>query len=340
MDELENAENQGKGFLGVNKQARIARRRVAGEWDGAMAGARAGETYKDKPFELVELSGRLNRPVTIKFKDLEAAVSTRVTYNQVGFDVRSDYVRLSDQQMMAMVTVLVPNSNMSFKKIYGMNQAAVQIFGRITNLSNRVVALFEENLAREYTEEEYPKARLRSSIYQKRLILRPGIYKLEVGIKDVESGNMGTVQRRLDAPKIQSDKLSLSSLILANRIDPIESQYSSFDLGSLKVIPNTYEEFRRTESLGLYLQIYNFGIDQVTSKPGLKVEYGVSPLGSEPETWWDSTRLVHFAGQYCRMARMVTLAHLDPGDYELRIRVTDPLTNQSTSSKKSFKVVP
>ncbi len=338
LDEWERLEESGV----ANKQDRVARRKSSGQWKGAYSGMGAFENVKDQPFQELALSGSLNRSLEVKYKDLESAVSTRITYRQLPFEVRSDYVRITDQQVSVLVTILVANQNMTFEPDgRGLNRAQIQIFGRVSNLGKRVLTLFEDDLARAYPAGRLEAAQNRSSIYQKRLLLRPGTYKLEIGIKDAHSDLIGTTEHRLAVPNYAQDKLALSSLVLASRIGPADGFESerAFVLGDLKVIPPTLDEFSSSDSLGLYFQIYNFGIDQQILKPDLKVEYSIVRAGSEPDMWRDASRSLLFAGQYCRLARLVNLSRLESGDYLLGIRVRDTIKNEVLTSLAPFRVV-
>jgi hypothetical protein len=264
-----------------------------------------------------------------------------VTYGGLPFDVRQDFVRITEQQVMVPLTVLVSNEQMTFKQSEGFYHGKLQIYGRVMSLRNRIEAIFEDEVARDFLPEEFDSAKTRSSIYQKRLILKPGLYKLEVAVKDVESKRIGTVERRLEVPKYGEGALTLSSLILADRIEAgsQDRSSSSFILGDLKVIPKTDDVFRKSGNLGLYVQVYNFAVDQQSQRPALKMEYGIAPKGGEPEIWRDVSQLVQYAGLYCRLARMVNLSQLKPGDYTLQIRVRDGISSQNTAAQAPFTVV-
>ncbi len=336
-DEEEQLRNTGE----TNKQDRITGRRYSGDLKGIYSGAGGFETARDKPFAKLELSGSLNRAPMIKFKDLETAVSARITYSMFPFDARADFVRLTDQQVMVPITVLLANDQLTCKRYGDLYFAKAQIFGRIVGLANRIEAIFEDEVAREFTAAEWEVAKTRSSIYQKRVILKPGLYKLEIAVRDTESKRIGTMEKRLEVPRFGDSRLRLSSVILADRIESGAKDIatSSFILGDLKVIPKTDDAFPSSANMGIYLQVYNFGIDQQTNKPALQVEYALAAKGSEPDAWRDTSSLVRYAGQYCRLARMVNLSRLKPGEYELRVRVRDNVSGQTSLGVTPFRVV-
>ena len=324
----------------TNKQDRISRRRYSGDLKGAYAGAGGFETARDKPFAKLELSGAVNRAPMIKYKDLEAAVSAHITYSMFPFDVQTDFVRLTDQQVMVPVTLLLANDQLTWKRIEGLCFARAQIYGRVVGLANRIEAVFEDEVAREFGEGECEKAKTRSSVYQKRLILKPGLYKLEVAVRDADSKRIGTLERRLEVPRYGEGQLKLSSIILAARIESggRDPATSSFILGDLKVVPRTDDAFAPSNNMGVYLQIYNFAVDQQSGRPGLQVEYALAARGAEPVSWRDTSPLVQFAGQYCRLARMISLSRLKPGDYELRVRVRDNISGQTSTANAPFRI--
>jgi len=337
QDELEQLALTGD----TNKRDRILGRRQSGDLPGIYSGAGGFETAKDRPFARLDAAAGLNRPPMIKFKDLEAVVTTHVTYTGFPFDVRSDFIRITDQQMIVPVTVLVANEQMTFKQVLGLYHGSVQIYGRVLNLSNRIEAVFEEEVGRDFSPEDYERAKAHFSVYQKRLVLKPGLYKLEVVVKDVGSKRVGFIERRLEVPRFGEGELTLSSLILADRIeaDTRDRSASSFVLGDLKVIPTTDGVFRRSDDLGLYLQVYNFEVDQQSQRPALKMEYGIALKNGEPAIWRDISSLVRYAGQYCRIARMINLSQLEPGEYALQVRVRDGISSQSTTAQAVFTVI-
>jgi GWxTD domain-containing protein len=323
-----------------NKQDRLLRRRYSGDYKGIYENMSSFETARDKPLAQMGMSAALNRAPIIKYKDLEAVVSTHVSYTGFPFEIREDFVRLTDQQVLVPVTVLVSNNEMTYTNTEDIYRGGVEIFGRVTTLNNRIEAVFEDEVVRDFSPNEYEKAKSRSSIYQKRLILKPGLYKIDVAVKDLRSKRVGAITRRLEVPRYGDPKLQTSSILIASKIEPgvINRATESFILGDLKIIPKTDSSFRNSEDLGLYLQIYNFSLDSASSQPALKVEYAVARKGEEPDEWRDSTRMMRFAGSYCRLARMINLSRLQPGIYQLRVRIRDVISGQAAETTAEFTV--
>jgi GWxTD domain-containing protein len=338
QDEIEQLALTGK----VDKRDRILGRRESGDLTGIYAAAGAFESAKDKPMAQLSTSMGLSRPPVIRFKDLEAIVTARVAYHRFLFSAHPDFIRITDQQVLTPITILLSNEQMTFRQEGGLYQAVLQVFGRVVGVGNRIAAVFEEEVVRELSENELEKSRKSSSLYQKRLILRPGLYKLELVVKDAESKRIGTLEQRLEVPRFDSGQLQFSSLVLAERIEPGSRDLagSSFLLGDLKVVPKMTEGFSVNQELGLYAQIYNFSLDAQTSRPALRLEYSIAPLGREPEVWRDATPQIQYASQYGRLARMISLRRLSAGAHTLRLRATDRITGQTVEARAAFTLLP
>jgi GWxTD domain-containing protein len=323
-----------------NKQDRVARRRYSGDYKGVYANMNSFESTRDKPLAQMGMSTALNRAPAVKYKDLEAVVSTRIIYDNLPFEIHPDFVRLTDQQVLVPVTVLVSNEQMSYESDLGIYHGGVQIFGRVIGLNNRIEAIFEDEVVRDFSPHDFEKAKSGSSIYQKRLILKPGIYKIDVAVKDLQSKRIGTITSRLEVPSYLEPKLQTSSILIASKIESgiVDRSASSFVLGDLKIIPKTDNSFRSSEELGLYLQIYNFAVDSASSQPALKVEYAVARKGEEPDEWRDATSMMRVFGSYCRLARMINLSRLQPSNYQLRVRIHDTIAKQTTETAAEFAV--
>ena len=54
--------------------------------------------------------------------------------------------------------------------------------------------------------------------------MRPGLYRLDIVIKDVNSGNVGAVNERLAVPRYDEEKLEASTLILADQIEHVPAK--------------------------------------------------------------------------------------------------------------------
>src|SRR4029078_9457266 len=141
---------------------------------------------QDSPFSRLQLLADLNRPPQVKFNDLATAVNTGVVEeNPLNFDLRVDFFRQSDERVITAFTIQAENKDLVFQDSGGLQQARMNIFGRITSVAGRRMGVFEDPVITAATPEELTEAKDRKSAYQKALPLAPGTYKVDVIVRDV-----------------------------------------------------------------------------------------------------------------------------------------------------------
>src|ERR1700730_471261 len=213
-----------------------------------------GQPASMNEFTRLELYAKVQKPPEVKYKDLEALVTTRMVRDQLHFYHRTDFLKVTSDTVLVPVTVQVPNHQLTFKDKDGVHTAELNIFARVTTLTGRVVQTFEDSVSRDYPNSLYQQSLKQSSLYQKALPLRPGLYRLDIVIKDVNSGNVGAVNERLAVPRYDEEKLEASTLILADQIVHVPAKpigTGRFVLGSSKVRPRLEGHFRSAERLGM-----------------------------------------------------------------------------------------
>jgi hypothetical protein len=180
-----------------------------------------------------------------------------------------------------------------------------------------------------------------SSIYQKTVPLQPGRYRLNIAAKDIVGGNTTNYEMALDVPKIEDDRLGQSSLILADLIEKVPTKSigaGPFVIGTSKVRPRMGEAFHRDEKLGIYLQLYNFDQDEKTRQTDAVVEYEIVKNGSNEKVFEYSEDLNAKAGSQVVIEKLLPLKDLQPGQYILKMKVTDKKRNQTLTPQASFTV--
>jgi 5-hydroxyisourate hydrolase-like protein (transthyretin family) len=173
--------------------------------------------------------------------------------------------------------------------------------------------------------------------------LKPGLYKMDIVVKDTNSGNTSVVTKRLSVPTYPDETLQLSSLIMAQKVEPLpptEVGTAQFAIGGQKVWPNVTGEFLRDrdKEVDLYFQVYNLKLDEATRKPSATVEILIMKNGEEVKKIVDqASELANAAAQMTIVKRLPT-KDFEPGQYEVQVRVTDNLTKDVIVGKETFVV--
>jgi len=295
-------------------------------------------------FERLERFAALQKPPKIKFPDLEAVVSTSIRFNTLPMKVRADFVKITDSTVLSNVTLLFERKDLQFKQSESVSKATVNIYGRITTLSRRSVNVFEDVVQVEVPNSMLQSAIAGSSVYQKSIPLAPGMYRLNVVCKDIVGGNMTSYEMALNVPHYEDEKLSGSSLILADLIEKVPTRSigtGQFVIGDTKVRPRMTDTFERDEKLGIYAQFYNFQADEKTKKPNGSIEYQIVKSGAEKpvmEYTEDINTIKGSSAQQVTVEKILPLKSLEPGVYSLRMKVTDKSTNQVLTPSANFTI--
>ena len=201
------------------------------------------------------------------------------------FDVRTDFVKVTESTVLVPITVQIKNRDITFVTKDGVAKGVVNILGKVTTLTHKTVQTFEDTVEVEQPAELLEKSLDRKSIYWKALPLLPGLYRLDIAIKDVNNpDHIGIYGRGLDVPTYHDEKLATSSLILADQMNPVYSHAiggGNCVIGNTKICPRvtpnpaTPVNFKRSQELNFWMQVYNLGIDEATKSNLATVTYQI-----------------------------------------------------------------
>jgi len=299
-----------------------------------------GQSASMNEFARMDRYFRVQRPPE-RFKDLEEKVSSRIVQSQIHLDYRADFLRVTTNTALVPITVQVPNSDLTFQSKQGVHSAVLNVYGRITTPGGVVAQTFEDVISRDFPESLFPSAMSLSSIYQKSVPLRSGLYRLDLVIKDTLSGKIGVFSSALRVPRFEDGKLDASSLILADQIEKVSSSQTGvgqFVLNDYKVRPRLSQEVLSTDKLGIFLQLYNLKLDDSLHKTNVSVAYRITK--DQQEIWRavETADHLHQGHEQLTIERMIPVASLVPGHYTIEVTAIDLLTNDTVIRTADFTV--
>ena len=295
-------------------------------------------------FERLEQFAKLQAAPKVKFKDLEEAVTSSIRYNALPFKVKTDFVKITDATVLAMVALQFERKDLQFQQKDSVATAKVNIFGRVTSIAGRIVTTFEDPIVVDVPAAMLGKAIEGANVYSKAIPLAPGMYRLTIVCKDIVAGSMTTYPMALNVPHFDEEKLGQSSLILADLIEKVPTNSigsGPFVVGDTKVRPRINDTFNRNESLGIYTQFYNFGPDEKTKKPNGTIQYEIVKNGTDQPVLDYTEELTGLPGasaQQVTIEKLLPLRSLDPGEYTLKLKVVDKNRNQTLTPTANFTV--
>jgi GWxTD domain-containing protein len=294
-------------------------------------------------FTRIERMAKLQAPPPVKFKDLEAAINSNIKYNLLPMKVRADFIPITGSSVLTNITVQFDRKDLQFKQKEGISAATVNIYGRITTMTRRPVNWFEDTVSVDVPTDLLQQAVQGQSMYQKVVPLQPGRYRLNIAAKDIVGGNTTNFELALDVPRLEDDKLSQSSLILADLIEKVPTRSigtGQFVIGTSKVRPRVNDTFSHNEKLGIYLQLYNFEADEKTRKPEGTIDYEITKNGTNEKVFEYSEDISASPGAASQIIveKLLPLTSLAPGQYTLKMKVVDKKRNQTLTPSAVFTV--
>ncbi|MCU1285402.1 MAG: hypothetical protein JWO13_1752 [Acidobacteriales bacterium] len=306
-----------------------------------------------KEFDRLELFAKVNRPPAVKFKDLEEVVSTKIRYNLMPFDVRVDFVKVTEDTILVPVTIQIKNKDITFIEKEGVSHGVVNIFGRVTTMTGRIAQTFEDTVSIDAPASLIADTAQKSSVYWKALPLKSGRYRVDIVVKDVGNGEgrLGTYRTGILVPNMGEERgLVASTLILADKMEKVPTKdigSGSFVLGTTKVRPRvtpangTPTSFKRSEKVNFWMQVYNLGVDQKTQKSSATIQYEIVNTATNKavvQTTENSSDMGN-NGDQVTVEKSLSLASVPPGVYQLNIKVNDNISKQTITPIPSAKFI-
>ncbi len=303
-----------------------------------------GQSSRYNQFDRLDQFTKLQKPPAVKFKDLEAVVNSRVSYNILPMKVQADYFPVTESSVLASITIQFDNKDLQFQSKDGVQRATVNILGHITTMTRRVVNTFEDTVTVDAPPNMLQAYAAQKRVYQKTIPLMPGTYRLNIVAKDVVAGNLNNYEVALNVPRMEEDKLAASSLVLADVLERVPTKSigaGQFVIGDLKVRPRMGNTFKRDEKMGIYLKAYNFEADEGTHKPAGQIEYELTKNGSNEKIFdfsEDVTKIPGASASQVTIEKLLPLKDLAPGQYTLHLKITDAKRNQVLTPTAQFTV--
>jgi hypothetical protein len=187
--------------------------------------------------------------------------------------------------------------------------------------------------------------------------------------KNAPPAKTSVLKQSVTVPDYWNGELNTSSLIVAERIDPLPAPLTPqqqadrpYALGNMEIVPVTTTKFTKKSELSTFMLIYNPKTDSA-NKPDVVVEYnfcqvaaGTEPKTGEPckagEKFFNKTNPQNLnaqtlpagfdlaAGHQLQSGQAVPLASFPEGEYRLEVKVTDKLANKSLTRDVTFSVSP
>ena len=177
--------------------------------------------------------------------------------------------------------------------------------------------------------------------------------------KNAPPPKISALKQTVNVPDFWNSELATSSVIVAQRIDPLPAPLTPqqqadrpYALGMMEILPTFETKFTKKAELSTFMLIYNPKVDSA-NKPDVSVEYNFyQKAAGQPEKFFNKTNPQSLnaqtlppqfdlaAGHQLQSGQAVPLASFPEGDYRLEIKVTDKLANKTLTREINFTISP
>jgi VWFA-related protein len=290
-----------------------------------------------------------------KERQLEEAVAAERPFSDIPFLVSTQYVRADDRQVFVPVSLKFPAAEIPFQQKGKKAQADFDFIGQVLGSKNSVITAVRDTIRVNLDEGSLKKLRSGGIQYQTGFYLKPGEYYLKFLLRENQTGKLSTFEQSLSVPNFGESKLSMSSIILSNRLEPasqknaaIKKMNISGEVGNKfhdplvvedhRIVPSVARLFSPKDTLYIFFQVYMPAVKKAS--PDLKTSL-VFFRNGERFRGAGNLELTQFdEGSHDTLTCSldVPLSEFTPGDYGLQVSLEDQASKENLTQKINFAV--
>jgi VWFA-related protein len=266
---------------------------------------------------------------------LETALAVPVVPSALPVRLSADFVSIDGTKAQVAVSARVDLSGVSFAAENDRHMAAVETAAAVFDeTGERVATLEPSRAALALTDADYARALENGLDYRALAPLRPGRYRVRLVAREQGSGKLGGATQWVEVPDLSDGRLTLSDLFFLKDADAAPAAGAAPSLRATQAWPR----FKRAEKL--YVQLFTYNSRKDAS--------GLTSLVAQAEIWQKGVMLAASApeeipqgdrdGPQVEHTRSIKLLPFPPGDYEVRLVVTDQNSRQMTSRQAAFVI--
>lgn len=276
----------------------------------------------------------LHKAQSIESKLQDALVASGAT-RELPISMALSYLDTPDKGASLSALLEIPTESLASDADEGKLPPSVDFAGALFDEEGKSVSTFGQKI----TLTDTLKSDGRKLTYTHNFSPRPGLYQVRVAARDALSGRVGTAKSWIEIPDLTAKKLTLSSIVVGERLASNTAAIGVGRLFSDQIPLNIPRRFRSDSFLRCLVFVYNASTQsdrpadvaiqvQVLRNNQPVVTTGVRPLATQAGQ--DQQRLPY--------ATEVSLKGLASGRYVLSITAIDRAAKTSASEQLRFDV--
>jgi hypothetical protein len=250
----------------------------------------------------------------------------------------ADFVRGDGGHLSVVVSGHVDLKALPFLQKDDRHLATIDAVAVIYDETGTVVARLPERAAMALRDAEYEQALKAGLQYQKAAAVKPGRYEVRLAAREDTTGMLGSARQSVQVPDLAPGLLTLSSLFLLRESETKAAMPEAPGVAPDLRNAQALRRFRRTDSLYAQLYAYNpkpdaSGATSLIAQAQI-LRSGVLLGTAAPEPMAPGEP----QGPPVPHTTRIKLQRFDPGDYELRVTVTDRNASSMVARQVGFTI--
>ncbi len=274
-----------------------------------------------------------------KERQLEEALQLGNPRTELPLALEVNWFRLARDRYFAPVAVKIPGSQIELAHKGASETTELDFIGQVRDSKGKLAGAVRDTIRVKLSGADAGEWSRRHLEYDTGFTLAPGAYRLRFLARENRTGKMGTFETRFTVPDLsaQDNGLRMSSVVWSNQREPLNAAIGGAGASkkllalhplirdSQKLVPNITHVFRRSQTLYVYFEVYDPGVDEHEAAPSvaasLSLYRGRSQIfESQP------VRLTSFSAARGRTVAFQFQAPLKPlaaGQYTCQLNVVD-----------------
>lgn len=268
---------------------------------------------------------------------LLTAIAKPLPIGDIGVSASADYLEVGTDVEQVSLQAQIDGTNLNYREQNHRLLMELELAAVIYDRTGKPVNTVTETIRGAMSVAEVEAAKRTGFHYSKRIALKPGLYNIRVGLREVGTERIGTAATWLEVPDLRRGKLTLSSILLTKGSAETPTPQGPADGAGSSGVPGI--KYYKTDSpLLYYLMIYN--APSTTGESGLTMQWEIAEAGMVIQrTEWQpvASRLIGRDKKGIEIGGQLRLT-LKPGVYELRIAVTNSKSKQTAQRTVPFAI--
>lgn len=293
--------------------------------------------YAIPPEDIVLLS-----PAEKKLFDDFSAVESK---SAMPISVSLSHFRSRDGMYVVPLAIEVPPESVQVERKGDKRSMQLEVLGILKATPDKVLSrlggMFDVNLS----DSEYQSIVSNNIYYRQDLLLTPGDYTIDLLVRDRRSGKITGRREHVVLPDMDA-AFAATPLVLSRYVEAANPQAAdSLDVYTIRktsIRPSAARQFRATDNLVMFLNLYNSANSPDTGKPMVRVTARLMKDGQPATKPFDFvlTELDNEPAPHLTFAEYIKLTGMTPGRYLVTIEAKDMVSKKLIKQEASFDVLP